>query len=86
MVGGWALIGLLLMVDLGVSLHILVGVVPPNKEIQVTVNGVRLPNSPYLSDSSGSLTFTVVAECPCTVLVGAVSVARPSVFCGEAPR
>lgn len=86
MVRGWALIGLLLMVDLGVSSHILVGVVSPDEELQISVNGVRLPDSPYLSDSSGNLTFTVVADCPCTVLVRAVSVTRPSVFCGEAPR
>ena len=86
MLGGWALMGLLLLGDPGLSSHILVGVVLPDKEFQITVNGDHLLGPPHLSDSSGSLAFTIVADCPCTVLVRVVSVARPSVFCGEAPR
>lgn len=86
MVGGWALIGLLFLGDPGVSSHLLVGVVAPDKEFQITVNRDQLLGSPYLSDASGSLVFTVVADCPCTVRVSVVSAARPSVFCDEAPR
>lgn len=85
MIGVLTLVGLLLVSAPGQWSHVLIGVVP-DREFQVTVNSVQHPDPSPSSDSLGILSFTLVADCPCTVRVQLLSTGRPSAVCKESPR
>jgi len=64
---------------------VVIGVLHPNNEIRVVVNGDEIDDSPVWCDSTGVFSFIYSAECPCLVEMTVIS-PGPAALCEEHER